>query len=244
MLQALNPPVATEAAWIQDQGLLGRPERLVQVGLRQQAKIGQARMAQEHGGSTVALEIERRFLVTGEGWRPHVRRCSRLRQGYLAASPEGVTVRVRLREASPSSDLETSPEEGRQGWLTLKADAGGFARHEFEYLIPPADAEGLLELASHQLRKWRYGLDLPGGDWVLDRFEAENAPLQLVEVELESEDQAVVVPPWCGREITDRPELSNAALARRPLSHWPAAERQHLIDDLMRPGDGGGPGNP
>jgi adenylate cyclase len=40
-------------------------------------------------------EIERRFLVSGEGWRAGVSASSRLSQGYLAREG-GVTVRVRI----------------------------------------------------------------------------------------------------------------------------------------------------
>ena len=73
----------------------------------------------------MALEIERRFLVTGEAWRAHAGPAQPLRQGYLAASADGVTVRLRIRGAD-------------QAGLTLKAaaDATGLARHEFEYAIP------------------------------------------------------------------------------------------------------------
>ena len=66
------------------------------------------------------LEIERRFLVSGSGWRVHAGEPQPLRQGYLASSEQGFTVRMRLRA------------DGR-AWLTLKAPADGIARHEFEY---------------------------------------------------------------------------------------------------------------
>jgi adenylate cyclase len=105
-------------------------------------------------------------------------------------------------------------------------------RQEFEYPIPPGDAGALLALAPQQLSKWRYGLDLPGGDWVLDVFEGQNAPLVVAEVELQdaAADQGQLpLPSWCGLEITGRPELSNAALAQQPLASWPQARRQELL---------------
>jgi CYTH domain-containing protein len=175
----------------------------------------------------LGLEIERRFLVAGNGWRPHVRGSRHLQQGYLAAAADGLTVRVRLCEGTPLA------------WLTLKAPAAGIARHEFEYPVPPADARALLALAPHRLVKTRFDLDLAGGDWILDVFEADNAPLVLAEVELPSTDQAVTVPPWCVREITGRVELSNAALALRPFSTWTLLEQQTLLEGI--PGTGGGP---
>jgi len=189
----------------------------------------------------MALEIERRFLVQGEDWRRHIRWQARLQQGYLVAGPDGFTVRVRTASGDLTGALTRDAASG--AWLTLKARlpaAGdwpeGLVRQEFEYAIPEADAAALLSLAPQQLSKWRYGLDLPGGDWVLDVFEAENAPLVVAEVELDSgaieQGLELQPPPWCGRELTGRHELSNASLARRPLSQWPEAERVELLMGL------------
>lgn len=178
----------------------------------------------------MALEIERRFLVSGDQWRSHAHRARAIRQGYLATGSGDLTLRVRLARA---------PDGAMEAFLTLKlpvagaaesaADVQALTRQEYEYPIPAADAEALLEGSAHQLCKTRYGLDLPGGDWVLDVFEAANAPLVVAEVELERADQAVPVPAWCSREITGRRDLSNAALAHRALASWPAAERESLL---------------
>jgi CYTH domain-containing protein len=167
----------------------------------------------------MALEIERRFLVAGDAWRPHVSWSRRLQQGYLAGSADGITLRVRSDGTGAA-------------WLTLKYPAAGIARHEFEYAIPPGDAAALLERSEARLLKCRYGLDLPGGEWVLDVFDAENAPLVIAEVELESEQQALELPVWCRREITGIGAFSNAALARRPFAHWSAEERDPWLLDL------------
>lgn len=182
-------------------------------------------MGARPGAACMPLEIERRFLVRGELWRQHVCWTARLQQGYLAtggaAGAPGLTVRVR--------------RAAEQAWLTIKARPAGEAarhdavRHEFEYPIPVADAEQLLQLAPQQLSKWRYGLDLPGGDWVVDVFEGANAPLVVAEVELADPLQAVPLPPWCVLELTGRHDLSNAALAHTPLADWPAPQRQELL---------------
>ena len=163
----------------------------------------------------MAVEIERRFLLAGEGWRSLAGKPQSLRQGYLAASAHGVTVRIRLRGAEAA-------------WLTLKAsaDAVGLVRHEFEYAIPVADAELLWTLAPHRVEKTRYQLSLAGGDWVVDQFAGRNGPLLLAEVELPSVQVPVEIPPWCGREITGDGRWSNAALAQRPLQDWSETERQ------------------
>lgn len=189
----------------------------------------------------MALEIERRFLVRLDGpWEGHVRWRRFLRQGYLASSADGITVRVRSsRDPDRESPAETNQgAESHQAWLTLKAPTAGLARHEFEYPIPPADGEALLALAPLQLVKWRHGLDLPGGDWVLDVFEAANAPLAIAEVELERADQPVDPPSWCSLEITGRGELSNAALARHPFRDWSARDRERILTQLAPEADG------
>ncbi len=209
------------------------------------------------GSATVALEIERRFLVTGGAWRRHSLGERSLRQGYLVSGSDGLILRVRISE--PIRGEVEGAGEPAQAWLTLKApppfgpgaspasDPGclfpaaaapavptvppplALSRLEFEYAIPLADGEDLLALSSARVLKRRHGLDLPGGDWVLDVFLTENAPLVVAEVELSSADQVVVVPPWCGRELTGRHDLSNAALALRPLAQWSEAERRELF---------------
>ena len=189
----------------------------------------------------MALEIERRFLVRGDGWLPLVISRDRLQQGYLQASPESVTVRVRRCEPGAGQAGEAG-----KAWLTLKArpldaasggELDGLVRQEFEYPIPDHDALALMALASNRLSKWRHHLHLSGGDWIVDVYEARNAPLVVAEVELDSPDQALVSPPWCALEVTGRHELSNAALARLPLDSWEGELRATLPAWLWAHGD-------
>ena len=188
----------------------------------------------------MALEIERRFLVAGEAWLPLVAWSQDLEQGYLLASADGPTLRVRSSRARASAspgrtEAPASPGSlvnGAEAWLTLKLAAAGIARHEYEYAIPPGDGLALLDHCGSKLVKRRHGLSLSGGDWVLDVFEAANAPLVIAEVELEREDQPVTIPPWCVREITGEGAFSNAALASRPFEQWPSEEREPVLQSL------------
>jgi CYTH domain-containing protein len=177
----------------------------------------------------VPLEIERRFLVVGDGWLSHVSAEQELRQGYLTSGADALTLRVRI------SRSQQQPPMAR---LTLKAPPvaeawpDGLVRQEFEYPIPLHDAEALLALTPRQLGKTRHRLDLEGGDWVVDVFADANAPLVIAEVELDRPDAPVTPPPWCGQELTGAHAFSNAALASTPLAHWPADRLQPLLAQL------------
>jgi CYTH domain-containing protein len=169
----------------------------------------------------MATEIERRFLVTD----PSVlegRRGTRLEQGYLPVEAPA-SVRVRLAEG----DAE------RRAFLTIKQGTSARRRLEFEYPIPLADARELLAATcgAARIRKTRYRVPWAGRAWEVDRFEDENAPLLLAEVELEDEGALVELPPWVGREVTDDARLTNVRLCRTPLARWPAPERRALLGE-------------
>ena len=149
----------------------------------------------------MATEIERKFLVAGDGWRPHVTSDAMLRQGYL--SPWGAPVTVRVRSI-----------DDRQGFITLKSGGATVSRSKFEYEVPVADARELLGLSRGTLvEKIRHSLDLPGGEWVVDEFIGRHAGLLLAEVELEAADAALDLPDWLGEEVTGNPQYYNSTLA-------------------------------
>jgi len=183
----------------------------------------------------MALEIERRFLVRGDGWRDHVAWQAELQQGYLVCGEDGLTTRVRLQRSDNGKE---------SAWLTIKAKAAAtapsHARLEFEYAIPTEDALALLELAPWRVSKTRHGLLLPCGDWVLDVFSGANAPLVLAEVEIEQAEDNPPIPSWCGREVTGLHPLSNAALARHPWQDWTTDDRNALEPGLTEGGRGTG----
>lgn len=145
----------------------------------------------------------------------------------LKAAPEAPIACRSDQAAAEAAD------EARSGAAAGSAPASpALVRLEFEYPIPIADAEALLRLAPHRLRKRRHGLRWPGGDWVVDAFADANAPLLVAEVELADADAPLQLPDWCGQELTGRHELSNAALARRPLREWPEPQRRALLQGL------------
>jgi CYTH domain-containing protein len=156
----------------------------------------------------MAREVERKFLVAGDGWRIGAPG-ARYRQGYLSAGElAGCTVRVRVA--------------GEHAFLTIKGPAAAGARDEYEYPIPVRDAEEMLSrlAAGGIVEKTRHRVPFAGRTWEVDEFAGENAPLVMAEVEVARIDDEVALPPWVGREVTDDPRYTNAALARRPYSRW------------------------
>lgn len=153
----------------------------------------------------MALEIERKFLVNSDSWRP-LATPEEFVQGYLSSSPER-TVRVRIR--------------GDAAFLTIKGKTIGLTRSEFEYPIPLADARQMLTLCESPLiEKTRHRLTHAGRLWEIDEFKGENAGLIVAEVELESEHAHVQLPPWIGREVSGDPRYFNSNLIKRPFRTW------------------------
>lgn len=154
----------------------------------------------------MGVEIERKFLLTGEGWRT-LGEPVLLRQGYLCSDPVR-TVRVRI--------------EGEQGVLTIKSKGTGLRRGEWEYPIPLAEAQELLDTLCERplVEKTRRRIAHAGFTWEVDEFLGENAGLVVAEIELPHEDAAFEKPDWIGREVTGEKRYYNSSLIRFPYSQW------------------------
>lgn len=153
----------------------------------------------------MAEEIERKFLVDGSEWRT-LGRGEVFRQGYLSTVKER-TVRIRV--------------VGEQAWITVKGLTVGATRSEFEYSIPLADAEQMLELCEQPIiEKTRHVVDAGGLRWEIDEFTGANRGLVVAEVELDDPDQSIELPDWIGAEVTDDPRYYNANLIAHPYSVW------------------------
>ncbi|QDH70496.1 CYTH domain-containing protein [Lysobacter alkalisoli] len=166
----------------------------------------------------MALEIERKFLVAGDGWRSTAHEVVPMAQGYLndlAAMDSGAmkaSVRVRIA--------------GDQAFLNLKSRELGHTRQEFDYPIPVEDARGLLALCVGGLvEKRRHHVHVGGHLWEVDEFLGDNAGLVVAEIELTNADEAFERPDWLGAEVTDSLRYYNLALASCPFSQWSADEQ-------------------
>jgi adenylate cyclase len=131
----------------------------------------------------------------------------RYRQGYLSTVKER-TVRVRTA--------------GDKGYITVKGISVGATRSEYEYEVPLADANEMLDRLCEcpLIEKIRYRI--PTGDltWEVDEFEGENRGLITAEVELTTESQAVPLPDWIGAEVTGDSRYFNSNLVAHPFSQW------------------------
>ncbi|MGC9527612.1 MAG: CYTH domain-containing protein [Limnospira sp.] len=154
----------------------------------------------------MAIEIERKFLVRGDGWRSQATGIV-YRQGYIASTP-GKTVRVRV--------------VGDRGYLTIKGTTVGYRRSEFEYPIPVEDAQEMLATLCDPplIEKKRY--QIPAGDliWEIDEFFGDNEGLIVAEIELLDEGQIFDLPEWIGEEVSHDSRYYNVNLIRYPYRHW------------------------
>ena len=160
----------------------------------------------------MAIEIERRFIVENDSWKKLVILSEDLIQGYLNSYPENPAIRVRIIN-------------NQIGLLTIKSSLDKISNKEFEYSIPINDAYELINLCKFKLSKTRYQIKFNNKDWVVDSFKDLNAPLVLAEIELHTPSEKIKLPSWCGREITGSKELSNASLAKTPISLFSLNDR-------------------
>ena len=154
----------------------------------------------------MGIEIERRFLVTNEDWKSEVILSEGFDQAYLNSKTDEWATRVRIIDNEKS-------------YLTLKSTLNGLTNYEFEYSIPIKDAIELIKLSKYKITKTRYQLKINKKNWVVDVFDGANSSLKIAEIELNSESEEIQIPSWCGQEITGIKSLSNASLAKTPISN-------------------------
>jgi adenylate cyclase len=166
----------------------------------------------------MGIEIERKFLVVGDGWRSAAQRTSRMAQGYLndplavAQGRERCSVRVRIA--------------GELAFLNIKSRELGPRRQEFEYPLPLEDAKDLLALCSGGLiDKVRHYVNHGGHLWEVDEFLGDNLGLLVAEIELQSVDEPFLLPAWTGQEVTEQLRYYNLALAEHPYNRWTDLEK-------------------
>ena len=155
----------------------------------------------------MAIEIEHKFLLASTAWRGQVSHSSYYRQGYLSAV---ATSSIRIRVS------------GDTAWLNIKSATIGTQRHEYEYPIPLADANEILDnlCGKPLIEKTRHFVIDDGNTWEIDEFAGANQGLVVAEIELAEAGQYFIKPVWLGMEVTDDLRYYNNNLALHPYSEW------------------------
>lgn len=148
----------------------------------------------------MAKEIERKFLVKDQSFISMAGKVDRIEQGYVSLRPGG-TVRVRIKND--------------RAYLTVKGLNKGAVRDEWEYEIPLKDAREMVDRVTEGIviKKLRYNVDYQGRKWEVDVFEGVHQGLILAEVELESADALLDIPPFIGEEVTGDVRYYNSVLS-------------------------------
>jgi adenylate cyclase len=154
----------------------------------------------------VPLEIERKFLVAHDGWKKHIIRYSKIRDG-LIASNNGNKARVRIAD-----DKAT---------ITLKSRRIGMVRTEFQYAIPCADAEEILRTMcdGNVLSKVRHFVMHKDATWQVDVYDDILKGIVIAEIELTQPDQDFQIPDWVGAEVTDDPKYRKVNMHAERLAN-------------------------
>jgi CYTH domain-containing protein len=148
------------------------------------------------------IEIERKFLVDAKAWEIQPKGIPAIiSQSYLLNTIEK-TIRLRIKD--------------KDAYVTIKGPTQGITRAEFEYKIPMADAQIMIDTFNLKvLTKKRFEVRMNKTLWEIDVFEGALSGLILAEVELQSEDETFEKPPWLGQEVSHLAAYYNANLIDR-----------------------------
>ncbi len=156
----------------------------------------------------MSLEIEKKFLVSGDAFKQEAEHKVHIIQGYLSSAAERA-VRIRIRDD--------------KGFLTIKgkSNASGATRYEWEKEISIADARELLKLCeAGVIDKTRFLVKSGVHTFEVDEFYGDNEGLVVAEIELQAEHEAFVKPDWIAEEVTGQDKYYNAMLKSNPYKNW------------------------
>ncbi|CAM1370530.1 Inorganic triphosphatase [Tenacibaculum soleae] len=156
----------------------------------------------------MAIEIERKFLITSDEFKQKAHQKNYIKQGFLNADKNRV-VRVRIM-----NDL---------GFLTIKGASNktGTSRFEWEKKIDLQEAKELLNLCEKGIiEKYRYLVKIDNHTYEIDEFLGENEGLLVAEIELNNENEHFTKPNWLGEEVTGNIKYYNSNLSKLPFLKW------------------------
>ena len=154
----------------------------------------------------MALEIERRFLIKNDQWKNFITHKILIEQGYLSYNLKDWIIRIRF--------------DGNKFKIALKKHIRNFTNYEYEYSIPNSEGEKIMATLTKSIKKERFFLEFDQREWIIDCFKDKNFPLEIAEIELNSETEEVIIPPFLSREITGLKIFTNLNLTKHPFTHW------------------------
>jgi adenylate cyclase len=166
------------------------------------------------GGKTLALEVERKFLLTAypdsliQDGTIEVQKIQQIEQTYLALA-DGEELRIRRL-----TDVQTSASE----YVLTYKKGYGMVREELEQPITGQLYDELMRISRLiPLTKERTTGRLPASDTIIEIDRYSHHPLVVVEVEFPNEVAArrFEPPSWFGPDISSDKRYSNKELWRR-----------------------------
>jgi len=156
---------------------------------------------------SMAIEIERKFLLKDDSWKLEAVSGVQFCQGYLSESGPG-SVRIRI--------------EGELANINIKSATLDMQRMEYEYEIPLSDAREMLDQLCIKplIEKQRFHVTYKNKLWEIDVFEGDNQGLIVAEVELNNKNESIELPAWVGDEVTDDTRYYNVCLIKHPYKDW------------------------
>ena len=151
----------------------------------------------------MAIEIERKFLVSNMNFKEDSFTHFQIKQGFLNTHKKR-TVRVRIA--------------GDSAFITVKgkSNKSGLSRFEWEKKITVTEASSLLLLCEKGIiEKTRYLVKVGTHTFEVDEFFGIHKGLLLAEVELSSEKEKFTKPDWLGKEVTGDKQYYNAVLSKK-----------------------------
>lgn len=164
----------------------------------------------------MAREIERKFVFVGDLRKMQdaqmISEIRVIRQGYYSDPNDSMVVRVRQQEVNQSQYFLKS------SFLTIKRSDGGPGMIEHEFQVNNDLASEMLDECGDKIvSKYRYVVPLLDGlKAEVDFFIGSLNGIQIVEIEIPSENHVFTIPDFCGVELTNVPGISNFNMALDP----------------------------
>ena len=152
------------------------------------------------------VEIERKFLVSNQDeCLRHATKSIHIVQGYLSLDPSR-TVRIRKIDTKAILTIKGKP------------NSSGDTRFEWEKEVSVEEATQLFDLCLGQIiEKTRHLVLFQSHCFEVDVFSGNHKGLIIAEIELQSVEEKVALPPWIGKEVTGDSRYYNSSLAKEGL---------------------------